>query len=50
MSRSSADVHTAVALRLVGGERVVDHTRRLTTTATVRTDVPTDALSEVMSA
>jgi len=49
VSRSSADVHTAVPLRLVGAERVVDHTRRLTSTATVRTDADAE-LTEVMSA
>ncbi|WP_203753472.1 beta-xylosidase/alpha-l-arabinosidase [Cellulomonas chitinilytica] len=59
VSRSSADTHTALPLRLVGTERVVDHTRRLTTTvgvtAAVPTDEPTDEptatdVPEVMSA
>ncbi|MBO9556077.1 glycoside hydrolase family 3 N-terminal domain-containing protein [Cellulomonas sp.] len=51
VSRSSADVHTALALRLVGAERVVDHTRRLTTAVDVTAGVPAAAeLTEAVSA
>lgn len=35
VSRSSADVHTTLPLRLVGEERTVDHTRRLVTEVTL---------------
>ncbi|AEE47389.1 glycoside hydrolase family 3 N-terminal domain-containing protein [Cellulomonas fimi] len=40
VARSSADVHTTLAARLVGAERTVDHTRHLVTHVTVTSDAP----------